>query len=231
MMDGKPTEIINLLKHWLARQLEAESWDWLDRKSQQIASDASERVLFTAFSTVSRQVGKGDLKLLPQDWPEITTLRPGWTPSHWSIEQVARTLLILSFPHDNPISYLQAIAKLFNTANLEESIALYQALPLLPHPEQFRLQAAEGVRSNMTSVFQAVALQNPYPAEYFDNIAWNQMVLKALFVGCSLDSIQGLNQRANPVLAQMLLDYARERESAKRSVPEQLWQLVETCPR
>lgn len=229
-MDVKLTETINLLNHWLYRQLEQNSWDWLNQKRQQITSDASERVLFLAFSAVSRHVGKNDLMLLPQDWQAIKTVRSGWYPSHWNVEQAARTLLVLSCPYKNQDFYLYTIGKLFATANLEELVTLYQALPLFPYPEQFRLQAAEGVRSNMTAVFNAVALQNPYPADYFDDIAWNQMVLKALFVGSSLDLIQGLDERANPTLAQMLTDYAQERGSAKRSVPPQLWQLVETCP-
>ena len=81
----------------------------------------------------------------------------------------------------------------------------------------------------MTAVFNAVALNNPYPSEYFDNQAWNQMVLKALFVGSPLSQIHGLEQRANPQLAQMLDDYANERQAAKRSVAPSLWQLLEKC--
>jgi hypothetical protein len=78
----------------------------------------------------------------------------------------------------------------------------------------------------MTAVFNAVALQNPYPAEYFDNIAWNQMVLKALFVGSPLNLIYGLKQRNNSDLSQMLIDYADERKAANRDVSHELWKLV-----
>ncbi len=116
--------------------------------------------------------------------------------------------------------------KIFATADLQEAIALYQSLPLLPYPEKFKLRAAEGVRTNMTAVFQAVALHNPYPAQYLDDLAWNQMILKAFFVGTPLDSVYGLKSRNNPQLAQMLLDYARERLAAQRSVSPQLWDLV-----
>ncbi|WP_181280539.1 EboA domain-containing protein [Aphanothece hegewaldii] len=223
-------ETINLLNHWLYRQLERESWDWLTQQRQQITSILSERLLFSTFSAVSRHVGKDDLMLLPQDRQACQTVCSDWYPGHWNIQQVARTLLVLSWPNQNQDFYLHTIGKLFATANLEELVTLYQALPILSYPEQLRLQAAEGVRSNMTAVVDAVALQNPYPAEYFDDIAWNQMILKALFVGSSLDLIQGLERRANSTLAQMLSDYAQERRSAKRSVPNQLWQLVETCP-
>ena len=97
---------------------------------------------------------------------------------------------------------------------------------MLPDPEQFQLRAAEGIRTNMTSVFNAVALNNPYPAEYLNDLAWNQMVLKALFVGSPLDLIYGLQRRNNQQLTQMLIDYARERLAANRTVSSQLWELV-----
>lgn len=226
-MNRQQISIIALLNHWLYRELEREDWDWLNQKRQQIRNGASERVLWSAFSAVSRHANKNDLILPSQDREVIKTLRSGWCPRHWSVDQTARTFLILSLSDENENFYLNTIKKLFATANLEELIALYQTLPLLSYPEQFRLQAAEGVRSNMTTVFNAVALNNPYPAEYFDDLAWNQMVLKALFVGSPLELIQGLNERVNPSLGSMLLDYAQERRSANRSVPPQLWQLVE----
>ncbi len=45
----------------------------------------------------------------------------------------------------------------------------------------------------MRVVFEAVAHRNPYPAEQLPEAAWNQMVLKALFVGSRLAPIVGLD--------------------------------------
>jgi hypothetical protein len=57
----------------------------------------------------------------------------------------------------------------------------------------------------MKPVFEAVAHRNPYPQETFAEDAWNQMVVKAFFIGSTLWSIQGLDERANPRLARMLV--------------------------
>ena len=219
-------KIIALLNSWLQTRASAEGWAWLKRKQQEITQKAVERNLFTAFSSVSRYLGKQKLELSTEELQAANELIKGWNPFNWTLDQVGRTLLILSFPHKDEDKYVATLDKMFAAADVGESITLYQSLPLLPHPEKFKLRAAEGIRSNMTAVFNAVALYNPYPAEYLDNLAWNQIVLKALFVGSPLHPIYGLERRNNEQLSQMLIDYARERLAARRTVNPELWQLV-----
>ncbi|WP_157871806.1 EboA family metabolite traffic protein [Gloeothece verrucosa] len=225
-MNSNRINVIKLLNKWLSRQVDTKALTWLEEKRQQIAQGSSAKVFFLAFSAVPRHTGKEDLKLTLDDWQTIEVMRSGWCPYNWSIDQAARTLLALSVPEDNAQEYVQTLEKVFTAADVSELVALYQALPLLPYPEQYRLRAAEGIRSNMTAVFNAVALCNPYPAEYFDDIAWNQMVLKALFIGSPLNLIQGLEKRSNPQLSQMLIDYAKERWAANRSVPSEIWAVI-----
>ncbi len=220
------TSVSDLMRRWLGQHITKEGLTWLDEKSWQISQGASARVFFTAFSAVPRYVGKKDLELTQEDLQAASTMRKGWFPAHWSVDQVARTILVLALPQDNAEKYLQTLEQVFTTADVGEGVALYQALPLLPYPERLKVRAAEGVRSNMTAVFNAVALRNPYPAEYFDNLAWNQMVLKALFVGSPLHLIQGLDDRTNPELTKMAIDYAHERFRASRTVSPLLWRLV-----
>ncbi|MEL6398719.1 MAG: EboA family metabolite traffic protein [Cyanobacteria bacterium J06626_4] len=216
-------QIIQALQTWLSQCLSASALDWLNQSCQQLSEAASERFLFTRFSAASRRVGKVDLALTEPQLQMAQTLRAGWMPGDWSTDQAVRTLLLLNFPDEDSDRYVAAIEKLLSAADVAEQVALYQSLPLLAYPERLRPHAIDGLRTNVTAAFNAIALNNPYPADYFDEAAWNQMVLKALFVDSRLSQIQGLEARANAKLAQMLSDYAHERWAAGRPVNPQLW--------
>ena len=221
----KINKISALLYSWLKTQTSEESLAWLEEKQTEIKQN-SEKTLFIAFSRASRYLEKQKLELSTKELQKADDIITGWNPINWTTDQVGRILLILAFPHEDKDKYVSTLDKIFAAADVGEAIALYQSLPLLPHPEQFKLRAAEGIRSNITSVFNAVALYNPYPAQYLDDLAWNQMVVKTLFVDSPLLAIYGLKQRNNEQLSQMLIDYARERLAARRKVNPQLWQLA-----
>ncbi|MBV6627254.1 MAG: EboA family metabolite traffic protein [Rivularia sp. (in: Bacteria)] len=216
----------DLLYQWVSRQINTQALNWLNQKRQQISEGAAPFIFFTAFSAVPRYTGKQDIQPTLKELESASNVCNNWYPVEWTIDQAARTLLVLSLPSDDADKYLQTLDRVFAAADVRELVALYQALPLLPNAEKFRNRAAEGIRSNMTAVFNAVALNNPYPAKYLDKLAWNQMVLKALFVGSPLHLIQGIDERANPELARMLVDYAHERWAAGRDVSPELWRCV-----
>ncbi|HEY9766924.1 MAG TPA: EboA family metabolite traffic protein [Coleofasciculaceae cyanobacterium] len=222
----KINKISALLDNWLKTQTSKESLVWLEGKQAEIKRNAAEKTLFIAFSQASRYLEKQKLELSTEQLQAADDIIPGWNPTNWTVNQAGRTLLILAFSHEDKYKYVATLDKIFAAADVKEAIALYQSLPLLPEPENFKLRAAEGIRSNITSVFNAIALYNPYPAQYLDDLAWNQMVLKALFVGSPLLPIYGLKQRNNEQLSEMLIDYARERLAAKRKVNPQFWQLA-----
>ena len=220
------TKVISFLFKWLESRSSDGALVWLNQKKAEISNGALERILFTTYSAVPRYLGKEKLDLSPEELEAATALVTGWNPINWTLDQVGRTILLLSFPSADAAKYVVTLDKIVAAADVGEAIAFYQSLPLLPHPEKFQLRAAEGIRTNMTSVFNAIAHHNPYPAAYLDDLAWNQMVLKALFVGSSLDPIYGLESRNNQQLSQMLIDYAQERLAANRTVSPELWELV-----
>nr|WP_245402699.1 EboA domain-containing protein [Pontibacter sp. E15-1] len=192
-----------------------------------VGNDTSKaRDLYLAFSAAPRFVGKEKLQLTDAEVAQANTIRPGFSPSGWTADRAARTLLLLSLPTGDAEAFVKQIETLFGTADMGELVALYGSLPLLPHPERFTHRAAEGVRTNMGDVYEAVALDNPYPADYMEEDQWNQLVLKTLFVGKPLYRIYGLETRSNPKLAHMLSSYAHERWAAGRPVSPELWRPV-----
>lgn len=207
----------------LARHLNENALNWLSETIDQILEGASERFFVAQFSAVPRHLGKADLDMSEADLQAAHLIHSEWMPRYWSIDQTGRTLLILTWASHHIDTYSSTVEKLFGAADVGELVALHQGLPLLPHPDRFVNQAMDGIRSNMTAVFNAIALHNPYPAQFFNEDAWNQLVLKALFVGSPLHAIVGLDGRANLKLSRMLSDYAHERWAAGRSVNPELW--------
>jgi len=207
----------------LLAQLPERGQAWL---RAQLASPAPEKDVLLAFSLAPRLVGKEPLALTAAQLHQAQELRPGFDPSGWTTAQAARTLLLLRAAHLEEAAYIELLNQLFGTAATTEQAALYASLPLLPYPEAHTKRAAEGVRTAMTNVFDAIALGNPYPHDYLTQGAWNQLVLKAVFNARPLYRIYGLDNRRNKPLARMLLDYAHERWAAGRTLTPEVWRLV-----
>jgi hypothetical protein len=214
----------DLLTGWLHRQLPAAAADWLDQQLVGLQA-AGDRDLYVTLGLVPRKLGRADLDLTGADLEQAQAARAGWDPRGWSVDQAARILVLLAAGGSGE-RFAARFTQLCRTADVAEAIAFYRGLPLYPEPARLEAQAAEGTRSNMRAVFEAVAHRNPYPREQFSENRWNHMVLKALFVGSTLAPIQGLDQRANPALMRMLCDYAHERWAAGRPVSPELWRCV-----
>lgn len=137
----------------------------------------------------------------------------------WTLDQLIRVELLTLLDDEN-------LAILFETAEMQEAVALTKALPFLNNPQNFLLRATDAVRSNMGPVFDAIAFGNTYPKTYFSEAAWNQLVLKCIFNDKAIHQIIGLDERANQTLANTLSDFAHERWSANRRVPSQVWRLI-----
>jgi hypothetical protein len=213
------------LQHWLDQRLDTAGSQWLREAVASLAGGGADRDLFRCVSMVSRKLGKAPLALDAAALTLAEQARPGWDPSPWTVDQAARVRLLLAAATDGE-SFVPRLDQLCATADVDELVAFYRGLAVYPDPPRHRQRAAEGLRSNMLVVFEAVAQRNPYAAEQLPDDAWNQMVLKALFVGSTLDAIVGLDRRANATLARMLSDYAHERWAAARPVNPELWRCV-----
>ncbi|HET7159060.1 MAG TPA: EboA domain-containing protein, partial [Burkholderiales bacterium] len=176
---------VKLLERWLSDRLPADAAAWLASGIERLRAGATDRDLYLLISLVSKHVGRESLALTPTDLTSASASRPEWDPSQYTLDQAARIYLLLASTADGE-QVNRRLDRLCSAADVSELIAFYRGLPLYPDQPRYTLRAAEGVRSNMRVVFEAVAHRNPYPAEQFKDDAWNQMVLKALFVGSTL---------------------------------------------
>lgn len=220
---------ISFLKQCLAKHAKQESLAWLDSKEKQIHSEKSDRVYFITFSEVPRHFGKEAVTYTKNELEQANSIRQNWNPESWNLSQLVRTSLILGYARHQPEQFKNAMDKIFNAADTYELITLYEALPLFPNPETFLLHATNGIRNNMVSVIDAIALNNPYPSEFFNEIAWNQLVLKTFFVGSQIAKVIGLKRRANSELGKALMNTVEERFAADRPIQLEVWCLIGFC--
>ncbi|MFT5829634.1 MAG: hypothetical protein ACI9D0_000209 [Bacteroidia bacterium] len=213
-----------------AAMIKADGLEWLDAASDEIASCGLEGMDDTRFgallSIASRKLGhaaKRSWSLSNSEVESAGLLRDGWDPSYWTPLEAARVHLVLSRMDLDLESGAKAIESAFRFADENELCALYRSLAHLPDGKRFLWRAAEGCRTNMVSVFEADVLDTPFPAEHFDALAFNQAVIKALFVGVPLCRLWSLDRRLSPDLARMALDLADERRSAGRDISPDLW--------
>lgn len=219
-------EICSFLQELLWGQLSGDSQSWMEQKLHQLKSRPSRQSLYLLFATAPRYISKSPVIFSPEDIRHAQELREGWQPQGLSCLQVARILAVLSYPYQDQNDFMQLVEQLFTTAEMLELVALYRALPLYPYPESLKSRAAEGIRTNMTPVFDAVALRNPYPCDFLSQDAWNQMILKALFMERPLFQVWGIDQRSNSSLVKMISDFAHERWAAGRNTSPEMWRPI-----
>jgi hypothetical protein len=214
-----PAAVMNLLRRWLARPTAAVALTWLDTEIERQQAGFDERKMIIALGMAGRKIGRSDLSLAEQDLLEARALRTGWQPELWGTDEAARAAILLAtYANDDEI-FAARVNRLCANAEVTELIAYLKAFAIFPAPEELHDRAREGVRSSVKPVFEAITCHNPYPLAFFDQPSWNQMVVKAVFVGTPIHNIVGLTERANPDLRQMLRDLISERKAAGRSVP------------
>ena len=151
-----------------------------------------------------------------------------WTIADWGHDEAARAFLLLAasarVPTDEQVAWIDGT---YRAGALRERTALLRTLPLLPEPVRFLPIALDACRTSTQPIFEAIACENPYPAEHFSDASFAQLAMKAVFTGVALARILGLVSRRTPELARMAHDYAAERRAAGREVPADLT-LLET---
>jgi hypothetical protein len=141
-------------------------------------------------------------------------------PEGWGLDSMARAALLVealaAWPSERHVALVR---ELYLKGDEREQAAVLRALPLLPIAARFLEIAIDGCRTNVRDIFEAIACENSYPAAHFPEAAFNQLVLKAFFLGVPVSRIVGLDRRRTPELGRMAADYASERRAAGRTVP------------
>jgi hypothetical protein len=165
-----------------------------------------------AFSAAGRKLGKvsiseDDARQIPIPWP-VT-----------GADECGRAALVASaltaLPGDEHVAFIR---DLIRRGEVRERQAVLRVLAGLPEPARFVDLAVDAFRTNVQSVFEALACDNAYPSAYFSSAQFAQLVLKALFVGAPVGRIHAL--RVDGELVRMVEAYASERRAAGRPVPE-----------
>jgi hypothetical protein len=166
------------------------------------------------FASVPRRLGKAASLTLDAP-PELLAARP-----HCTLTDYLRLwLLTQALPHVAPPGQPDWLLRLFEAGELGEQISILRVLPLLPDPARFLETGVQACRTNARDVFEAIVCENPFLAEHFPPLNFNQAIMKAIFMEVPLSRVTELTRRITPELSRMARGYASERRAAGRPVP------------
>ncbi|WP_313190425.1 EboA domain-containing protein [Sphingobacterium sp.] len=208
------------VRNTLFELLTAEEKSYLEECERNIADNYSTSFV-RIFSSLSRKLNTSKDKTVSMVQEDSNPL----IVDHWTVLRLARVYL-LGLIEDQQEPYFTFIEKLFNYADMQELEALYSALNIFQFPRIWIDRCQEGIRNNIGLVQGAIMEQNKFPATYLNEEAWNQMILKSFFTGKDIEKIYGLYDRNNIHLANSIVDYIYERDSANREIHPMLWVLA-----
>jgi hypothetical protein len=175
------------------------------------------------FTAASRRLGRTPLGIDGAERSALDEAGVTWPIDAWGLDDAGRAVLLLTVAaRRREADFESLVESCYRQGDVRERQAVVRALALLPAPERFLALAVDACRTHVQPLFEAIACGNPYPARYFPEPPFNQMVLKALHAGIALDRILGLGDRITPELGRMADGYASERRAAGRSVPSDI---------
>ncbi|WP_198283117.1 EboA domain-containing protein [Aquimarina agarilytica] len=200
-----------------------EELNWLNANSSLIKKDEQGNQFILNYSLIFRFISKDKIEWSTKELLFLKKQYPSFSEEDWNKQSLCRSLLMIELPVENSKVILK---KLVETCSINEQEDFYKSLYFLKIAPELTSLVEEGIRTNVENVFDAIALNNPYAANYLSEEAWNQLVLKAIFMGRPLYKIYNLVVRNNEKLAVMLNNYIQERWSAGRKVSPEIWQLM-----
>lgn len=218
-------EIVNSLNQQLVSHLSSEQVDWLYTSIDklEVSEDLINTLLYLSAIT-RRKLGE---QLIRNKKSGLKTSSFFIPICHWTYAEAGRGLLILKALSIAKEQTLSIIQQYFEQGDEKEVTAISRLLMVLDEGVLLKPFALEVGRTNSKSLFLSLIQYNPFPQAYYTDHEFNQLVLKALFLGLEIGTIYGLRERANKELSQMCEDYIKERLAAKRSIPVDIWLAME----
>lgn len=206
----------------LQKNVAVESNDWLMDKITGICAEKSTKDLYLTYSLIGS-------KIATTKHIEIATesaLKDYLKIQRATCTQIARIYLLIRVLNFDDQFFSPKVANIIQVADTGELETFLKFLILLPQPEDYVTTAVDALRTNISTVFNAIAYHNPYPARFFNEQQWNQMYLKTAFMQGDLSALVQIDERANAELARIIADYAHERWAATRDIDPYFWRPV-----
>jgi hypothetical protein len=203
----------------ILRHADARTTDWLEASRPRHDAPPSAVGFRAAFAGAGRRLRAVEPRLSSDEEQSLRALGI-LSPRDWGLDGLARAALLRdALDALPPERHVALVREVYLKGDEREQAAVLRALSRLPDPARFLDIGTDGCRTNVRDVFEAIACENSYPAEHFPDPAFNQLVLKAYFVGVPVARILGIERRRTPELRRMAADYASERRAAGRPVP------------
>jgi hypothetical protein len=190
----------------------APEWpDWLREAVAEIEADPA--AIRTRFPMAGRKLGRGPLD--PDADPDDVHA--------WTIDDAARTLMLIALG-----DHSEELPDLYRFGDAAERRGLLRALPYLRIGADAMAIVDDAIRTNDTRLVAAAL--GPWATRHLDDAAYDQAVLKCVFIGVPIAPLDGLPARATPETARMLAAFVHERVAAGRDVPAEVWDVIDRHP-
>ena len=204
----EPDELWTALEDRIA----PESMAWLREAADDVAEDPA--AIRTRFPMVGRKVGRGPLDE-EADRDDV---------HEWMIDDAARALLLVALGD----GVADELDELYRYGDAAERRGLLRALPYLRVGDRAVGLVEDAIRTNDTRLIAAAL--GPYATAHLDDAAYDQALLKCVFCEIPITPLDGLPQRVTPDGARMLAAFVHERVAAGRSVPGEVWDVIDRYP-
>ncbi|MDP2314117.1 MAG: EboA domain-containing protein [Pseudomonadota bacterium] len=187
--------IPSMLVSLLCSRLDPGARDWLRATLEETTAPFDGRTFRAEWARMGRRLGSSPVIPMPEEAAQLQAVGL-WPFVGWGVDECGRAALLLqALRVAEPDTHGALVDSLYLRGTIRERQALLRSLAYLPKADRFNEVAIQACRTHVASVFEALAIGNPYPFRYLPRAEFDQMVLKALSFRVSPERIVGLTER------------------------------------